>query len=67
MEDHPLDRPGRYTAPKVIDEPAVSLSAYPGTIRQLIVKGLGRDTPPSSSPTLATPKPNISSNATPGA
>ena len=38
-----LDRPGRYKTPKVIDEPAVALSAYPGTVRQLIVTGLGRD------------------------
>jgi transposase len=38
-----LDRPGRYKTPKVIDEPAVTLSAYPGTVRQLIVTGLGRD------------------------
>lgn len=40
-----LDRPGRYTTPKVVDQPAVTLSRYPGTIRQLIVAGLGRDTP----------------------
>jgi hypothetical protein len=40
-----LDRPGRYKTPKVIDQPAVTLSSYPGTVRQLIVKGLGRDTP----------------------
>jgi transposase len=40
-----LDRPGRYTTPKVCDQPAVSLSAYPGTVRQLVVAGLGRDTP----------------------
>jgi transposase len=40
-----LDRPGRYKTPKVVDQPAVTLSTYPGTIRQLIVKGLGRDAP----------------------
>jgi transposase len=40
-----LDRPGRYKTPTVIDQPAVTLSSYPGTVRQLIVKGLGRDTP----------------------
>lgn len=40
-----LDRPGRYKTPKVIDEPAVTLSTYPRTVRQLIVTGLGRDAP----------------------
>ena len=40
-----LDRPGRYTTPRVVDQPAVRLSSYPGTVRQLIVAGLGRDTP----------------------
>jgi hypothetical protein len=40
-----LDRPGCHRTPKVVDQPAVSLSAYPGTVRQLIVKGLGRDAP----------------------
>jgi transposase len=40
-----LDRPGRYKTPQVIDQPAVALSSYPGTVRQLIVKDLGRDTP----------------------
>jgi transposase len=40
-----LDRPGRYKTPTVVDQPAVTLSSYPGTVRQLIVKGLGRDTP----------------------
>jgi transposase len=40
-----LDRPGSYKTPKVVDEPAVTLSAYPGTVRQLVVTGLGRDTP----------------------
>lgn len=40
-----LDRPGRYTTPRVVDQPAVRLSRYPGTVRQLIVTGLGRDTP----------------------
>jgi transposase len=40
-----LDRPGRYKTPQVIDQPTVALSSYPGTVRQLIVKGLGRDTP----------------------
>lgn len=40
-----LDRPGRYTTPRVVDQPAARLSRYPGTVRQLIVAGLGRDTP----------------------
>ncbi len=40
-----LDRPGRYKTPKVCDQPAVTLSRYPGTVRQLVVKGLGRDAP----------------------
>ncbi len=40
-----LDRPGRYKTPKVCDQPAVKLSSYPGTIRQLIIAGLGHDEP----------------------
>ena len=40
-----LDRPGPYNRPKVHEDPAVRLSAYPGTLRQLIVTGLGRDAP----------------------
>jgi hypothetical protein len=39
-----LDRDGNYRKPQVIDE-EVTLSAYPGPIRQLLVRGLGRDTP----------------------
>ncbi|MCA1693746.1 MAG: hypothetical protein LC749_02915, partial [Actinobacteria bacterium] len=39
-----LDRDGAYRRPKVVDE-AATLSAYPGTVRQLIVTGLGRDAP----------------------
>ncbi len=39
-----LDRDGAYRRPKVVDE-EVSLSAYPGTVRQLVVTGLGRDAP----------------------
>jgi len=39
-----LDRDGAYRRPKVVDEEA-TLSAYPGTVRQLIVRGLGRDAP----------------------
>ena len=39
-----LDRSGAYRRPKVVDE-ETTLSAYPGTVRQLIVTGLGRDAP----------------------
>jgi hypothetical protein len=39
-----LDRDGAYRRPKVVEEEA-TLSAYPGTVRQLIVRGLGRDAP----------------------
>ena len=39
-----LDRDGAYRRPKVVDE-EVSLSAYPRTVRQLIVTGLGREAP----------------------
>jgi len=39
-----LDRDGAYRRPKVVDEQA-TLSAYPHPVRQLIVNGLGRDTP----------------------
>jgi hypothetical protein len=37
-----LDRDGAYRRPKIVDE-ETTLSAYPGTVRQLIVRGLGRD------------------------
>jgi hypothetical protein len=39
-----LNRDGNYRSPQVVDEQA-TLSAYPRPIRQLIVRGLGRDTP----------------------
>lgn len=39
-----LDRDGNYRKPQVVDEHA-NLSAYPGTIRQLVVRGLGHDAP----------------------
>jgi hypothetical protein len=39
-----LDRDGSYRKPQVVDE-TVTLSAYPRPIRQLVVRGLGRDTP----------------------
>jgi hypothetical protein len=37
-----LDRHGAYRKPHVVDEQA-TLSAYPGIVRQLVVRGLGRD------------------------
>src|SRR5271165_3410083 len=40
-----LDRPGPYNRPKVCESAAVKLTSYPGTVRQLIVTGLGRDAP----------------------
>ena len=40
-----LDRPGPHNKPKVHEDPAVTLTSYPGTVRQLIVTGLGRDAP----------------------
>jgi len=39
-----LDRDGNYRKPEVVDE-IVRLSDYPRPIRQLVVRGLGRDTP----------------------
>jgi hypothetical protein len=39
------DRPGPYNRPRVHEDPAVTLTSYPGTVRQLIVTGLGRDAP----------------------
>src|SRR6266511_789068 len=39
-----LDRPGKHSRPKV-HESTVTLTSYPGTLRQLIVTGLGHDTP----------------------
>jgi hypothetical protein len=38
-----LDRPGRHNRPAVHESTGVRLSKYPGTVRQLIVTGLGRD------------------------
>ena len=40
-----LDRPGRYSKPRVHESAGVKLTSYPGTVRQLIVTGLGRDAP----------------------
>jgi len=40
-----LDRPGKFNRPKVNESVGVRLTGYPGTVRQLTVTGLGRDTP----------------------
>ena len=40
-----LDRPGPHNKPKVHESTAVKLTNYPGTVRQFIVTGLGRDAP----------------------
>jgi len=40
-----LNRPGPCNRPKVHEDPAVKLTSYPGTVRQLTVTGLGRDAP----------------------
>jgi transposase len=40
-----LDRPGRHNTPKVHESAAVKLTSYPGTVRQLVVTGLGREAP----------------------
>ncbi len=40
-----LDRPGPHNRPRVHQDPAVKLTSYPGTVRQLIVTGLGREAP----------------------
>lgn len=40
-----LARPGPHNRPRVHEDPAVTLTSYPGTVRQLVVTGLGRDAP----------------------
>ena len=40
-----ISRAGRHNKPKVAESAAVKLTSYPGTVRQLIVTGLGRDAP----------------------
>ena len=40
-----LDRPGPHNRPRVHEDKAVTLTSYPGTARQLVVTGLGRDAP----------------------
>ncbi len=40
-----LDRPGPHNKPRVHEDKAVTLTSYPGTVRQLVVTGLGRNAP----------------------
>ena len=40
-----LDRSGKHTKPRVHEMTGVKLTNYPATVRQLVVTGLGRDTP----------------------
>ncbi len=40
-----LDRAGDYRRPQVAEDPEARLSDYPGTVRQLVVRGLGREAP----------------------
>lgn len=40
-----LDRAGDYRRPRVSEKGATRLSDYPGTVRQLILRGLGREAP----------------------
>jgi len=40
-----FDPPGPHNRPKVHEDPAVRLTSYPGTVRQLVVTGLGHDQP----------------------
>jgi len=40
-----LGRPGKHNRPRVAEQTGVTLSSYPGTVRQLIVTGLGHEAP----------------------
>ena len=40
-----LDRPGKFNRPKAHQATGIRLTNYPGTVRQLVVTGLGRDAP----------------------
>ena len=40
-----LDRPGPHNKPRVHEDKAARLTSYPGTVRQIVVTGLGRDQP----------------------
>jgi hypothetical protein len=41
-----LDRSGKHAKSRVCESIGVRLTGHPGTVRQLIVTGLGHDTPP---------------------
>ncbi len=40
-----LDRSGRHSRPQVAETLDATLSGYPGTVRQLVIRGLGHDEP----------------------
>jgi transposase len=40
-----LNRSGKFNRPKVSETTGVRLTGYPGAVRQLVITGLGRDTP----------------------
>ena len=40
-----LDRPGKHARPQVAETLDTRLSGYPGTVRQLVIQGLGHDEP----------------------
>ena len=40
-----MDPPGPHNRPKVHEDPAVKLTSYQGTDRQLVVTGLGHEEP----------------------
>jgi hypothetical protein len=40
-----LDRPAPHNKPRAHEDPAVTPTSYPGTVRQLVVTGLGREQP----------------------
>jgi len=40
-----LDRPGPHNKPRVHEDPHARLTDYPGTVRQLVVTGLGHQAP----------------------
>ena len=40
-----LDRPGPHNRPSVHEATGIRLTDYPGTVRQLVITGLGRDAP----------------------
>ena len=52
-----LDRPGPHNRPRVHEDHAVTLTSYPGTVRQVIVTGRAATRPRSSSPTTTRSRP----------